>query len=482
MSKKNSIAKNSLFNISYKVFGVLFPLVSQAYIARALMPEQIGLIAFAQNVVSYFTFLAPLGIAQYGVRQIATNRNDKSCLNKIFTELFLINAVSTLIFTILYYIMILSFSYFNENRYLYLIFGLNIFFHLFNVDWFYMGIERFDYIATRSIIIKIISFLGLIVLVKKPSDYIIYAIITVVALCGNYFISFLALHKHIDFYKGSLLFRNHLKPLIVLLSSSIAAELYTMLDSTMIRIIKGDVELAYYSTSSKIIKISFAILSALFSTFFPRLSSLWKDDKRKYKEFLLIETNIAWYLSIPCSVGIFMCSKEIIVSIFSQKYISSIGTLQIFSPLLIIFSFAYVHGHIPLLIYGKENKILHATIIAAIENVVLNLILIPILGKDGAAVASVIAELSVTIILLYNANKEYKILMDLNSIVKTIISSVCMLVVLILLSQLSINVVLLLFIKIFAGALSYFICSLIIKHPIIYIVKDTILKKGKEVI
>ena len=470
---KSSIARNSFFNIGYRVFAVLFPLVSQAYIARVLMPEQVGLVAFAQNVVSYFTFLAPLGIAKYGVKQISSFRNDTKSLNTVFSELFTINAISTLIFTGLYYLMITSLRYFSDSRALYMIFGLNILFNVFNVDWFYMGIERFDFIAMRSITIKLISFIALILFVKSPSDYLIYAGTSIFALCGNYVVSFFGLKNKVSYIRSGLNLNIHLKPLIILLASSVASELYIMLDSTMIRIIKGNEELAYYSTSSKIIRISFAVLSALYATFFPRLSSLWKENKDGYKKFLSLENEIGLFLGVPCTLGVLCCSKEIILTIFSKKYTDSIITLKILSPLLLIFSLAYILGHIPLLIYGKEKKILMATTAAAIVNISLNAILIPLFGRNGAAIASVVAEITVTVVLIINSSKTYIVKISKESIIKTILSTVIMVAVISVISIVKGPNVIILLMKLLLGSMSYFVTAIIIRHPITSEMKNT---------
>ena len=67
MSKK-SLLKNSLYNILYKILNIVFPLITSMYVARILMAESIGKVAAAQNIVSYFTLLAAMGIPTYGVK------------------------------------------------------------------------------------------------------------------------------------------------------------------------------------------------------------------------------------------------------------------------------------------------------------------------------------------------------------------------------------------------------------------------------
>ena len=61
-----SLAKNSLFNAFYQLLNIVFPLISSVYVARTLMPEGVGRVAYAQNVASYFVTAAALGIPMVG--------------------------------------------------------------------------------------------------------------------------------------------------------------------------------------------------------------------------------------------------------------------------------------------------------------------------------------------------------------------------------------------------------------------------------
>lgn len=90
-----SITKNALFNILYKVLNVLFPLVTTIYISRILCPAGVGKVAFAQNVCSYFTVVAALGLPTYGIREIARHRNDRNKVDELFSDFFWINIIST---------------------------------------------------------------------------------------------------------------------------------------------------------------------------------------------------------------------------------------------------------------------------------------------------------------------------------------------------------------------------------------------------
>ena len=100
-----SIVRNSFFNMIYKGINVLFPLITVSYVSRILGAAGIGEVSSAQNIVTYFIMFASLGIPTYGIKAIAKLRNDSNKRNKVFSELFILNLISTVLSAIIYFIL-----------------------------------------------------------------------------------------------------------------------------------------------------------------------------------------------------------------------------------------------------------------------------------------------------------------------------------------------------------------------------------------
>ena len=92
-------------------------------------------------------------------------------------------------------------------------------------------------------------------------------------------------------------------------------------------------------------------------------------------------------------------------SLFGDSFSDGIETLRLLSFLIVVFTMATVFGHIGLIIYGKERVLLYAAILGAIVNFTLNQLLIPIYSHNGAAIASLISEILVAILLVYTSLK-----------------------------------------------------------------------------
>ena len=211
-----SLKKNIFFNIINDASNILFPLITSMYVSRIIMPEGVGLVSYAQNIASYFVTFAALGLPTYGIREIAKVQNDNTLSNKTFTELFIINAITTAVSTAAYAILVMSPLGSGFDKRLMLCFGISILFNFINIEWLYMGKEEYVYISLRSVIIKIISLVLIFVFVRTKEDYINYSIIIVVALGGNYIFNIIHARKIVKFSFKNLEFKKHINPLVVL--------------------------------------------------------------------------------------------------------------------------------------------------------------------------------------------------------------------------------------------------------------------------
>lgn len=423
---KKSLVKNSIFNMAYKGFTALFPLATTTYISRVLLPEGVGKVAYANTIVAYFVLIASLGLPSYGVKAIAQNDVDKEQRSRTFFELFFINLIATVLCIIAYFLFVNHFAHFADRRALFNVMGLMLILNIFNIDWFYQGMEEYSYIVTRSVIVKILSFVLMLVFVKDSGDYLIYALILCVATAGNNLLNAVQLRKYITV---SVLFRNgnsavdergraaeglhlghHMRPVLILLASTIATEVYTMLDTVMLEYFHGDIYVGYYSNAVKIVRMTYTVVIALVAVFYPRISMYYKQGNREACNALLSRgTQILLLLALPCALGLALTAEHVVPLLFKEAFLPSVRTLRILSILVLIFSVAYFLGHIVLTATGMERMILRACIVGAVLNTVVNLLLIPGMKQDGAAIASVLSETAVTVVLLWYARRYYRL-------------------------------------------------------------------------
>lgn len=480
MNKK--IAKNSLYNVIYKGFNAIFPLIISAYVSHILKAEGVGKVTYANTIATYFSTLAALGLPSYGIKIIAQAGNNKQNREERFQELFFINFVSTLFFSFAYYSIVNFTDYFINRKLLFNTMGILVLLNFINVDWFYQGIEEYKYIAARSIIMKFISLVLLLFFVKNDSDYIIYSVILCISTAGNYIFNIIRLKKYLNIFNfNKLHIKQHVKPILILLASTVATEIYTMLDTVMIEFFHNETYVAYYSYSVKIVRMIYTVTIALVATFYPQISYFYKHrDYNEVNELLTKGLKIILVLAIPCSVGLYLTSNNLIPVLFGESFRNAIVSLQILSPLVLVFSIAYFLGHIVLMSTGNEKIILRATIVGAIVNFCLNITLIPTYKHYGAAFASVIAEIIVTTINIAKSKKYFKLNIKYTFIASIIFANLIMGCSVIIIGKLITNDLLCLILQCMFGVMSYFIGLSIMKNDVLLYLKGIFRRKVKR--
>ncbi len=432
---QKSIAKNSIFYFIYNALNMLFPFISSMYVARILTPASIGDVAVAQNIVSYFSILAFLGIPTYGLREVAKYRDDKNELNKITSELFIINLISTIVFSAIYYSMILIVPKYRDSLALYMLVGITVLLNMLNIGWLYEGLEEFGYVSKRNAVFKLLMFVLLVVFVRNENDVLIYAGINVIGVAGNNLINIIHSRKYVNPAFKRLNLRRHMKSIILLVVVNLAIEIYTLVDTTMLGILSTNENVAYYTYGSRVNRILLQVTNTVTMVLVPRISYVYKEGN--FKEFNRLLTRglkAIVIFAIPMIIGIQFTAQFLFTKLYGQSYINSAYVEMILCFVLIVSPVGYLLGSRVMLVSGNEKKMILCVGAGAIVNIVGNAILIPMYQEYGAAIASVVSEIVVMIMYVNQGRRIFKLEKCGGALIKTCIASSVELIYLLLCS------------------------------------------------
>lgn len=424
--KKKSLWINAFLNGLKSILNLIFPLITFPYITRVLSVSGIGIYNFSNTYVGYFVLISGLGIATYAVREGAKYRNQKEKIEEFSSQIFSINIIATIIAYILLFISLFLFGNLNNYVTCILIFSLQILFTTLGTEWIYTIYEDYAYITIRSIVFKIISIILLFILVRKPSDYLWYATITVVAAVGSNILNFAHAKSFINIkFTLKTNWQYHLKPILIIFASAVAVTIYVSSDTTILGLIKNDYAVGIYSTSVKIYQIAQNLLSAILTVTIPRLAMLWGQKRRKeYNNLLTQVINTLGVLVLPASVGLIMLSKEVVLIIAGHKFLPSVNSLRIITWAIIFSIFAWIFSDCVLIPAKREKKVLRNTLITAVINVILNFIFIPSMSYDGTSLSTVIAEFSVMVMNGYSCHDIIKPIIFKRDTLKNLFESI----------------------------------------------------------
>lgn len=483
--KDKSIKINMILNGIKGVLGVIFPLITFPYISKILGTENIGKYNFANSIISYFVLLAALGINTYAIREGARLRDDKEKLNKFIKEVFTINIISTTISYLLLFISIAIIPKFKEYSTLMWILSLQVIFQTIGIEWIYSIYEDYKYITIRSIMFQILSLALLFIFVHTEKDLYIYAIITVVSSVGSNILNFIHSKKYCKIsVTKNINLKKHIKPILILFATTITITIYVNSDITVLGFLTNDHNVGIYSVSTKIYMIIKNLLASVVIVSIPRFSALLAQNKKE--EFKSTAEDIYKTLItivVPSIVGIIVLRNEIILIISDITYIQATSSLALLSIAIFFCLGAYFWGQAMLVPLKQEKKVLKITIVSAIVNIVLNLLLIPIWKENAAAITTIIAE-AIAFIYCKRETKKIIKLDNFNStLIKTILGCIPIIIISVITKNYIQNLIISTIVIVLLSVISYVIVEIVLKNEVVVSiiekVKNKILAKAK---
>lgn len=467
--KSSSTKKNFLYNLSLNIINILFPLITSPYISRILGANNLGKYSFSLSFSSWFLVFATFGTNTYGIREIAKVRDNKKLLEKTFSEIFLINFIATLITLSAYLVIIFLNPRTNSEIALFLVSALSILLNLFCIDWLYMGIDRFRIITLRSLLIKVLCLISIFVFIRHKNDYVIYALISVIAFGFANILNFIYSRKLVKITIKSIDLRPHIKKISVFFCSNIVVSMYTLFDQIFLGFLSTNKDLAFYYRAKQIYGIALSITLSISTVLLPQFVYLYKNDINQYKQTVKKSINYIYFFSVPSVCGLIILSKDIMWFFGGKEFQNAYISLIIMSILVFIVSLGTWQFNQIFLPLGKEKVALKNQIFMAIISITSNACLVPRLEYIGASISLVLTEVCGTLYAIYYSKKKMKEI-NIQYITKPLLkysfASFFMLFVLAGLEVLKLGPICNMFLGIFIGLIIYLGVLLIVKDEV----------------
>ncbi len=400
MHKVHSVKYNFIMNFILTASGIIFPLITFPYITRVIGIEKFGAVSFVINVINFTLIFAQLGIPTYGVRACARVRDDKQKLSQTVKEILFIHLIMSIIVTAIFAVLIFAVPSFYNHRVMFFISISTFILQAFGVNWFFQATEQYDYITIRSLIFKVISIALMFILVHHTEDYVVYCAITVFAGFGSNIYNFIRVRKFVSFKRTEPLnLKQHFKPILILFAQSLAISIYTYLDSIMLGFMKGDLDVGYYASATKVKVILVSLVTSLGNVLLPRMSYYVKMQMRdEFKKTMIKAFNFTLFIAVPLSLFFSITATNCLLFLAGKESLPAAPAMTIITLSVIPIGITNVLGIQIMTPLNKEKNVLISVIVGAAIDFVLNLILIPFFGATGASIATVIAEVGVLVI------------------------------------------------------------------------------------
>ena len=400
-----SIQKNYIYNLAYQMLLVAAPLVTTPHISRALGSDGVGAVSYAESIVAYFTLFAKMGLTTYGQRTTSYLRDSVERRTIAFWNTKLLELCSSAL-TLGVYIV---FALFQRQRALYLILSLNILAVSFDVTWFFQGMEEFGKIVLRNAVVKLLNIVYIFLAVRDRGDVGLYAL----GLAGFTLLGNVTLWGYLPRYLTKVpLAKLHpfrdIRTVLSLFIPTIAIQVYTVLDKTMIGLItRSDFENGYYEQAVKVSKTLLMIVTALGTVMVPRIGYYFAQrNESEIRRLMYRGYRFVWFLGVPLCLGLVMTAGNFVPWFYGPGYDKVRPLLQMLAFLILAIGVSNVTGFQYLVPTERQGLFTLSVVLGACLNFVLNMILIRRLQSVGAAVASVAAEMFVAAFQLFLVRRE----------------------------------------------------------------------------
>lgn len=397
--KKKSIAINAIYQTVYNILATITPLITTPIISREMGAENLGVFSYTLTISHYFSLFAMLGVVNYGTRTIAETSKSDGKVSLQFWSIYVVQLFMAAVSSVIYISYVILFV--KDNIDVFFIQSLWILGALFDINWFFFGLEEFRITVTRNIAIKLLTVISIFLFVKEGhSPLIVYTLI----MAGGNFLSIVVI---LPMLRGRLKWvkpsweeiKIHFKPILILFIPLLAGVLFGSIDKVMLGGMSEYSQLGYYYNADRVINIPVGIINGLSTVFFPRISSMLANNKRKEGLIFISKSfDLTSWASVLLAFGIAGCAKDFVPLFFGPGYEECVDLIFIMTPILIINAISIFYRMQYLVPFHHDKLYAIALFIGTAVNLILNAILIPQYKAVGASVATLIAQTIVMVI------------------------------------------------------------------------------------
>ena len=402
MNQIKSIFKNTSWMTLSQLITSVCAFLWTIIIARYLGVADYGIISFAISFTGLLGILMDFGMTTYITREISKN---KHLLEKYMSNIFLFKLILALFLFLcsglLLYLM--DYPFITVVVTLIFTFELVLMSMTYYLNGIFQAFENVKYQALGAILNSFLLLLGILVTMNLN--------LGVIAIALSYFFGYMFYFGYMFFkYIKTFSFPNFkldLEFIKEILWNSIPFALtnffysiYFTIDLVMLSYLVGDYSTGIYKSAYNIIYVFTTSFVIYQSVIFPIMSKFFIESQNLLKITYELSVKYLLLIILPLSIGIFFYARPIVDLIYTNQYSLASVPVQILIWTVI---FLFVNGAASTLLnaINKEFTVTKVYIAAAIFNVLLNLILIPMFDYNGAAMATVLSEILITVLTLY---------------------------------------------------------------------------------
>lgn len=407
---KSKIAINGIWLYILQIFNTMIPLITLPYITRTLGPSQYGVFSSALNLVGYFLVIVEYGFNLSGVRKVAIAK-DKNEISEIYSR---ITSSKLILFLLAFCIMIIISRLIDISRTT-LVSMIILFFMVLGAaiqqTWLFQGLQEMKFITLISVISRTISVLMIFLVVKNSSQVYLYSFLYSITLLLNGVMSILIIK-----FKFRIKFRKikvreifyEIKDGWYLFITSAMTKVFSGIGITVLAFTSSESAVGIYSAIQKIPLMIIMSYAPIGQIIFPYVSKRYTNSLQS--GVTVIRKIIKIILVVISIIGIIIIinSKAIISILYGDGYS---GYSFLLTPLIIWTIISVLNNLLGIQILVASGHLKEYSVsfrIGVIAILIFNFSLGYKWDIYGVAIAAMLAEITLTIALIFQINKILK--------------------------------------------------------------------------
>lgn len=390
------VRKNFAYNLVLTFFNFLFPLITYPYVTRVLGVENIGVCNFVDNLINYALILSNLGITVFGVREVARQSDDRERYTEVFSSLFTINAILSLAVSAILCVLTWSVPFFFPYREFLLVGIGKIIFNLFLIEWFFQGLQEFRFITLRSIGVRFLYVIAVLLLVKDEGDGLLYfALVCSTTVLGG-ILDWAYSGKFVRLSFSGVKLGKYLPSVLVFGVYMVLTAMYTSFNTVYLGLVSDDVEVGYFGVATKLHTVLMAIFTAFTTVMVPRVSYLLKQGEMQHLQDITDRIfGAICAVTLPMIIFCLFFADKIVFLIAGDGYQGAVPAFRIIVFLLLVIAVEQIIIGQFLLSSDSNRSVITVCSVGAVVGLGVNLLITSGLGAVGSSISWGLSEIAV---------------------------------------------------------------------------------------
>jgi PST family polysaccharide transporter len=396
------VVGNAASVMAVQAGSYLLPLINIPYLLRVIGPEHFGLIDFSQAVMAYFVTLNDYGFNLSATRELAVHRDDPVLRSQLYSTVMTIKCgLCLLSFLILCLLVRFVPRFHHDAPVFFASFGAVVGTMLFP-RWFFQGLEKMYLISAENLVTNAVFTVGIFVLVRRPSDYLIAAIVQAGGALAAGIIGLIILFStervKLTFPAFGQIRHRFLDGWHLFISGA-AYTLYTSSNAVVLGAVCGMTQVGYFSAAYKIFAACQMLVAPMGQAMYPHVCSLAHRSPELAVAYLRKAMIVIGGITFSGGLLIILLSRVIVRIAMGPKYVTSVQVLEFLAMIPFVFSINNIYGTQAMLNFGMKAQFSRIILISAILN---NIILVPLcfwFKAPGTAVSGLVTQMAMTVMM-----------------------------------------------------------------------------------